>query len=235
LPISELLIRIPISFFILYCLVRLLGKEEISQITFFNFTSAIALGSIAANMAFNKHVSIHNGIFVLVGWSILTVGMEFVSLKSKKARRIIEGEPIIVIKKGKIMEQALRSARLDMSGLKALLREKDIFSLADVQYAIFETDGNLSVMKKSKTDKSKKTDVHTNPDSSLPLATEIVSGGIVNFNNLTTLNRDEDWLLKELEQQGIKSIKEVFYAEIQQDGSLYVDLIDDQVSPSKNH
>ncbi|WP_409304123.1 DUF421 domain-containing protein [Peribacillus sp. SCS-155] len=229
MPVSELLIRIPVSFFMLYVVVRLLGKEEISQLTFFHFTSAIAFGSIAANMAFNKHLSIHNGIFVLVGWSILTVGMELISLKSKKARRIIEGEPVILIKQGRVMEKALGNVRLDMSGLKALLREKGIFSLSDVDYAIFETDGNLSVLKKSNTE-----NIHTNKDSILPLATEVVSQGKIHYQNLRKLNRDEDWLHQELQENGVKSISDVFYAEVQQDGSLYLDIMDDRESTAKD-
>lgn len=124
MALSELLIRLSLAFASLFILTRIMGRKEISQMTFFNFVSAISVGTISATLAINANLSIRNGIIALVGWTAFTLAMGYIDIKFKKARKITTGEPIIVIKEGKVMEDALRSVRLDMDSLKTLLREK---------------------------------------------------------------------------------------------------------------
>ncbi|HZH61127.1 MAG TPA: YetF domain-containing protein, partial [Metabacillus sp.] len=135
----EVMLRISLSFVVLFILTRIMGRKEISQMTFFNFVSAIAIGSIAANLAVNSILSIRNGILALCGWTAFTLIMEFIDIKFKKVRKITLGEPIIVIKDGEIMENSLRSTQLDMDSLNTLLRQKGVFSVKEAQLAIFET------------------------------------------------------------------------------------------------
>lgn len=81
---SQLLLRIAIAFVVLFVLARIMGRKEISQMTFFNFVSAIAIGSIAANFAMNSNVSIVNGVLALIGWTVFTLAIAFIDIKSKK-------------------------------------------------------------------------------------------------------------------------------------------------------
>ncbi len=127
--IPELLIRITIAFVTLFILARIMGRKEISQITFFNFVSAIAIGSVTANLVINQNVSIRNGFIALIGWTIFTLFMDFVDIKSKKLRKITTGDPVVVIKEGNIVENALRKSRLDIDSLNAMLRQKSVFPL----------------------------------------------------------------------------------------------------------
>lgn len=225
----ELVLRIAIGFIVLFSMARWSGRKEISQMTFFNLVSAIAFGSIAAALVVNPSVSILNGIIALLGWAAFTVLTDQIHIKSKKARKLLVGDPVIVIKKGKIMEDALRQTRLDTDSLQAILREKSIFSMSEVEYAIFETDGKLSIMKKEPKQTVTKSDLNIakSQGSFVPLSTELVADGKVNLKNLKKMNKDQTWLNEQLQQAGVQSVDDVFFAEVQTDGKLYIDKRDD--------
>ncbi|RXT03587.1 DUF421 domain-containing protein [Ammoniphilus sp. CFH 90114] len=231
MSVQELSIRILVSFFILLILTRMMGRKEISQLTFFNFVSGITVGTIAGSLAINKNLSIWSGIFALSGWALLTVIMGFLDIKSKKARIIIEGQPVILIKQGRIMEDELRKVRLDVDALNTLLRKKNVFAITDVEYAIFETDGTLSIMKKEALQPVTKLDMNIMKIKTeiFPISTEVVSDGKINLSNLGKLHLDQDWLKQQLAGAGVRSLSEVFYAEIQKDGTLYIDKRDDSI------
>ena len=206
-------------------------RKEISEMTFFNFASAISIGSIAGNLSFNHRLSILNGIIALIVWSLLTLISGRVVIKSKRARRVMNGEPLIIIKNGKMMEKSLRKVNLDTDTLTALLRQKDIFSITEVEYAIFEITGKLSVMKKDNKQPVTREDMKVvNPQQKLsPILTGVVSDGVINETNLEKLNLDTDWLKEQLVQAGISTISDVFYAEVQPDYTLYIDCKNDHL------
>ena len=228
MSVLELLIRITSTFFVLFMLARITGRKEISQMTFFNWVSAISIGSIAANVAVNQNLSLLNGVLALVGWTVFTLVMGFIDIKSKKGRKLTTGEPVIVIKNGQIMDRALRQVRLDLDSLRAMLRKKNVFQLSDVDLAIFETNGQLSVMKKDMQKAITKGDMNviTSPKP-VPVATEFISDGAINYENLTSMNLDQTWLNNQLQQAGMLSVSDVFLAELQQDGTLYIDKKED--------
>src|SRR5699024_3914669 len=148
MTIPELLLRLVLAFLVLFTMARIMGRKEISQMTFFNFVSAIAIGSLSANFALSQDVSIRNGVIAIIAWTIFTLLMGFMDIKSNNIRKVTTGQPLIVVKNGRIMENSLRKARLDIDSLRALLRQKNVFAISDVDYAIFETSGKLSVLKK---------------------------------------------------------------------------------------
>ncbi|MCI3920431.1 DUF421 domain-containing protein [Paenibacillus sp. TRM 82003] len=106
-----------------------------------------------------------------------------------------------------------------------MLRQKNVFSAADVEYAIFETDGNLSVMKKEDKQPATKGDINVPPPnkSISPIPVEVISDGTIIFSNLTKLNLTKEWLEQELKNAGIEAVSKVFFAEVQPDGTLYID------------
>jgi uncharacterized membrane protein YcaP (DUF421 family) len=231
LGVLELLIRITVSFFGLLILTRIIGRKEISQMTFFNFVSAITIGALTANLVLNPQVKISYGFIALIGWSAFTILMAYLDIKSKKARVIIEGQPVIVVKNGKIMEDTLKQCRLSIDTLNAMLRQKNVFSLADVEYAIFETDGKISVMKKENKQFVTKSDINIQigKQKIFPIPTAVVSDGVIELENLSKLNLEKNWLTHQLLQAGIQNTAEVFYAEVQPDGSLYIDKRNDMI------
>lgn len=225
MPLGELFLRLALSFFTLLILARIMGRKELSQMTFFNFVSAIAIGSIGANLAVSANLTIRNGVLALVGWASFTLLMGVIDIKSRQVRKVIEGNPLIVVKNGQIVEKTLRKARLDSDALRAMLRQKNVFSLADVEYAIFETNGKLSVMKKTAQQPVTKQDMQIPaPASQLyTTSTVVISDGKLLEHKLKELNLDAAWLEQQLKQAGIEKVSDVFVAEVQPNGTLFID------------
>ncbi|TYS08633.1 DUF421 domain-containing protein [Bacillus subtilis] len=232
MPIPQLIIRLIIAFITLLVLTRLMGRKEIAQLTFFNFVSAISIGTIGASLAIDSTLSIRNGLIALFAWTVFTIIVGFLDIKFPAIRYAVEGQPVILIRKGKIIDKQLRSVRLDLDALQTLLRKKNIFSLADVDYAIFETDGSLSVLKKEAKQNVTKRDMNVQGENAkVSHPASVIADGKVREDNLKKLNLNKQWLMDLLKESGIQHPKEVFYAEVQTDGTLYIDKKED--SPSE--
>jgi uncharacterized membrane protein YcaP (DUF421 family) len=229
--IIELSFRLILSFVLLLALTRIMGRKEISQMTFFNFVSAIAIGTLGASLAIDSSISVRNGVLALAGWTIFTIVMGVIDLKSKAFRKAVEGVPRVVIRKGEVMDRELSKVRLDLDALNVLLRKKNVFSIKEVDYAIFETDGTLSVMKKEKHQPLTKGDQQIfsgfSPTQQVAMPTALIEDGQIVMDSLRELQLDESWLMEQLTSQGITDMSDVFYAEIQKDGTLAVDRYND--------
>lgn len=221
--IFYLLLRITSIFMVLLILTRILGKNQMSHLTFFNYTTGITIGSIAANMVHETDQPFMDDFISLTWWCVLTFLVGFISLKSGKLRQIIDGQPTILIKKGKIMRDSLKTNRVNMDDLSMLLRKQNIFSITEVEYAILEPNGNLSIMKKPQHQQITKSDMNIYSPSLSHIPSEVIVDGKIIYDNLKELNLNENWLKNELSKQNINSPKDIFYAEIQEDGSLFID------------
>ncbi len=142
-----------------------------------------------------------------------------ITQKFKKTRSLLEGKPSIVIRNGIIDFQELKKNRLDINQLQNLLRKKDVFSVREVAYAILESDGSVSVMKKSLYDSKQDINVIAKP---VFLPTTVISDGEILYDNLEQAGYNEEWLFNELNKLGIANIKQVFYAEWLEGDSLFV-------------
>jgi len=220
----EMILRTTLSFAVLLLLARLLGKKQLSQLTFFNYITGITIGSIAADIAGETETPFTNGLISLIWWSFLTGLVGYIGIKSSKARIVLDGEPTIVIKEGKILEKAMQSIRLNIDDLSMMLREQGVFSTQDVDYAVLEPNGKLSILKKVKQQPATKQDLKVSTPIPKYFPSEIISDGKFISKNLEELNLTKESILQQLQKQGIHSVEEVFYAEIQNDGSLYIDL-----------
>ena len=214
-------LRTTLGFVILLTLTRLLGKKQLSQLTVFTYITGIALGSMASEMIMQKEIRIVDGVLALTLWSLLVLAIEWISLKSAAARVLMDGEPTIVIKRGLILEGALKKLRLNLDDLSMQLRLNQVFSVADVEYAIIEPNGALTVMKKSGKNPATKQDLQVPPEA-VGLPSEIITDGKVVKKNLRELGYSRGQLDAELQKQGITDVKNVLYAELLQDRSLYV-------------
>ena len=220
----EMIFRTTGAFTALLILARLLGKKQMSQLTFFHYATGIAFGSIAAEMAGQSDVPFMDGLVALIWWAVLTLLASYLAIKSPRLRVVLDGEPSIVIRDGVIMEKKMKSLRLHVDDLVMMLREQSIFSVQDVHYAVLETNGQLSVLKKVGQLEATKQDVQAAVPLPKYMPSEIISDGKIVKKNLIELNLTEEWVLKELRKKGVESVGQVFYAQIQTDGSLYTDL-----------
>lgn len=226
---GEILFRTAISFVALLVLTRLLGKKQVGHLTFFNYVTGITFGSTTAEIIVNRHITLLQGISSLVLWSLLAFLIAWIGLQSVKAREILDGQPTILIKKGEILEKALAKQHLNIDDLSMLLRNKDVFSPKEVEFAILEPDGQLSVLKKEELLPSTKKDIKANITPIQRIPTELVVDGKIVEKNLKKLDVSEVWLDRQLKKAKIDSLDQVFYAELQLDGTLYIDKYQDSI------
>ncbi|MCY9414611.1 DUF421 domain-containing protein, partial [Bacillus haynesii] len=161
-------------------------------------------------------------LFAILVWAILIYSIEVLSQKVQNTRGFLEGRPSIVINKGKIDYNALKKNKLDLNQLQTLAREKGCFSLNEIQYAILETDGSISVLPKHKYGMPTKEDLNI-PYKPVQLPVPVILDGQLEKNNLHEAGFDELWLQNQLSSQGITQYQDVLYAEWRGDeGQLYI-------------
>jgi uncharacterized membrane protein YcaP (DUF421 family) len=196
----------------LFFLTKILGKTQISQITAFDFISAIIVGELVGNALYDENVGIMDILITVLMWGFLIFLTEIITEKSQRWRKFLEGEPSIVIQKGKIDYKQLKKNHLDINQLQHLLRSKDVFSIRECEYAILETDGTISVMKKQPYSNVTLEDLKiSKKQQTLPVS--LILDGMVIKDNLASIQKDESWLLNEIRQRGAKTVEEVLYAE----------------------
>lgn len=214
--------RTLLGFTVLFLLTRMLGKKQIGQLTHFTYITGIALGNIVGDMVVHRDIKLMDGLVGVTLWAVLTFLLEYLSLKSSKARVLLDGEPMIVIKKGKIQEKALSKSKLNIDDLSMLLRNKEVFSFSDVDYAILETNGQLSVLKIPESESPTRKDLKILTHQRVHIPSEIIVDGKVVIGNLEEFSLSQAWLDNQLKLFGIESVSDVIYAELQSDGRLYI-------------
>lgn len=226
-------VRAIISFFSLLIFAKILGKEQISQLTFFDYILGITIGSIASEATIDLSSRAWPHFVGLLSWSLLAYLMQCVTLKWRYLAKVIEGEPVIVIMSGKIMENVLRKMKFRVSDVLELLRNQGIFDLNEVDYAILEPNGSLSVLKKPEylPLTPKDMNIEVKPSG---ISTELVYDGKLIEENLKQMNKDKKWLMNQLKKHGIKDVSEVFLVTLNDAGSLYVDKYKDNIKKVKD-
>ncbi|HZW83393.1 MAG TPA: DUF421 domain-containing protein [Candidatus Deferrimicrobium sp.] len=214
-------LRALLAFITLLLLVRLIGRKQMSQMTFTDYIVGISMGSLGANLTVNKSLSIISGVIAIAAWCGFDILTSFLALKNSRMRRLIYGEPLIVINKGQIHDQNMSKSNYSINDLLMQLREKDVFDPATVDFAILEPNGQLSVLKKPE---------HTNPTSKdmglskapQGLMTDLIIDGKVLSNNLLEVKKDEAWLREKLQEKGFKDLEAVIFAGLFTNGEFYV-------------
>ncbi|MDO6450535.1 MULTISPECIES: DUF421 domain-containing protein [Oceanobacillus] len=222
-----ILIRSTVAFFLLFILTRIMGKKQISQLTFFDYCVGITIGSIAATMSVDQNVKALNGIMSLIVWGIFPILLAYFGMKSNTFSNLTDGKPTILIKNGEILEGSMKKNLMNLNELMLLLREKNVFTVSDVEMAVLETNGDLSVM--LKTDKQPV----TSKMLGIPVEHEhgpniLIMDGNIMKKSMQKLGYTVEWLLGEIQKQGANEINDVFLAQIDSRGQLYVDLYEDK-------
>lgn len=223
------LVRSIIGFFSLLIFTRIIGKEQISQLTFFDYVLGITIGSIAASLTTDLSSRAWPHWIGLITWAALGYLMEIVTLKWRYAAKVLEGEPVIVIMNGKIMEKALKKAKYRVSDILELMRNQGVFDPNEVDFAIIESNGRLSILKKAEHLPLTPKDMNI-PVKNSGISTELIYDGILIEENLRQLNKDKEWLMNELNEHGINNISEVFLVTLNPEGSIYIDKYDDHIT-----
>ncbi len=223
----QVLIKSVLIFVLLLAAVRFMGKRSIVRITPFHMVSYIVIAVLTALVSANVITNPVLGLIPLGVWVISTILLEYLALKSKGIHDLIYGKETVLIKHGRIMEQSLLKARLTGDELLRALRAKNAFSLADVEFAVLETTGDISVFMKSDKNPVTVSDLEIKVSPFTEPQTVILDGNILN-EPLASLGHNRDWLGLQLEKLGV-SLDNVFIAQVDSTGELYVDLFDDSI------
>ncbi len=217
------LVRSLIGFFTLFVFARLLGKQEISQLSFFDYVLGITIGSIAGSLSVDLSSRAWPHWVGLFTWTVTVFALQLITFRSKKVNKYLVGEPTILIKNGQVMEDSMHKLRYTIADLLKQLRSKDVFDISRVDFAILETNGQLSVLLKPEYQCTTPGDINITPPAS-GVSTELIYSGVVVESNLAAASLDRLWLDTQLKLQGINNPSEVFVATFNPaSGSLYVD------------
>jgi len=211
----------------LFIITRILGKKPLSKLSFFEYIVGITVGDIAGTMSMDLSISLEEGITSILIWSLFPVLTSRISLRNKKFRDFVEGNSTLFIKNGKILEENLKREKYTVDELLEQLRKKDVFRVADVEFAVLEPNGDLNVLLKREKQPLTVGDVFPNPPSEKEPQTVIMDGMILD-EPLATMGLNRGWLKQQLDKQGV-AVENVFLAQIDSYGQLTIDLYDDKI------
>lgn len=214
---ASLTIELLLGFFALLILTKFMGKTQISQITPFNFISALVLGELVGNAIYSLDVNLLYILYSLGLWTFLVYFIEIATQKKRKLRAFFEDKPSVIIVNGQIDFVELKKSKLDLDELQGLLRQKDVFLIKEVEFAILETNGALSILKTEDTNNIKMT-----------LPVNLIMDGEVIPENLKVSGHDMKWIDNELNIRGIKEIKMVFLAQWTKEYGLHISIKNDK-------
>ena len=182
---------------------RLMGKREIGQLQPFELAIAIMIADLASIPMTDSGIPITNGIISILGLLLMHLVISFLNVKSIKAREIICGKPTILIYRGKIDEKALKKERFTINELEERLRGNNIFNLGDVEYAILETSGQVTVIQKPEKRNTIPEDFNITPEyEGIPY--DLVVDGKIMEKNLQAIGKNYQWLKKQVEKFNMK-------------------------------
>ncbi len=195
----------------LFLFTKLMGNREMSQLSMFDYVSSIALGSIAGEMAVMSTDSILEPFISMIIFSVLTIFISYITCKSIFLRRFFEGQIILLYQNGQVFEKNLLKAKMDMDEFLSACRVSGYYDLEEVHTVYLETNGKISVLPNAQNRPATPSDLNLNPTQNIPLANVIIDGKILK-DNLKSTGKNEKWVEKQLQSNGVTDIKEVILA-----------------------
>ncbi|WP_181347954.1 DUF421 domain-containing protein [Thalassobacillus sp. CUG 92003] len=229
MDLIDILIRTTVSLAVLYILCRSLSKKLISHMTFIDFVAGITIGSITADVVISTDTPFITGLTLLVVFAMLILLLDVLSLKSFQIRKILKSKPSVLIRNGKVLEDEMTKVRFSIDELLHQLRKKNAFYLDEVEAAILETDGSLSVLKKPAKQQVTMGSLNIYP-SSRGIPHVFIMDGQILSSGLAALGKDIDWVNAILKSHNVTAIKNVMVAQIDQTGRVYLDTKQDDLS-----
>ena len=194
---------------ILFLIAKVIGHNQVAQLEFFDYITGITIGSIAAELATTLDKPWWKPTISMLVFGSITVALSIITRRFARSRKFINGTPTIVMNDGKLYRQNMKKAKLELSEFLLLCRQEGYFNLNDIQTAVFEYNGKLSILPVSTKRPLNPEDMELNPKPE-HIGTEIIMDGRVMGDNLKRKGLNDDWLQKELKKQGYKSTKEIF-------------------------
>ncbi len=205
-----------VSLAVLFALCKLMGNKQISQLSMFDYIIGISIGSIAAEMATELEAPLYP-LAAMVLYALAAFGISILTSRSLTARKLFTGKPILLMDAGVIYRENMRKARFDLSDFLTLCRINGYFNVNDIQTAILEENGTVSILPKAETRPLTPRDVEKYPTQE-HVCTNVILDGIPLYRSLTAMGRDENWLNKQLASCGYGNAREVYLATLDSEG-----------------
>lgn len=198
------------SFGVLFLVAKFIGHKQIAQLDFFDYITGITIGSIAAEMATELEEP-WKPLTTMVIYGGITLLLSIISNKFPRTRKYLNGTPTILMDHGKLYYKNLKKAKLDLSEFMVMCRQQGYFDLTNIQTAVFEYTGKLTILPVSSQRPVTPNDMHLSPEQEL-LFTELIMDGRILEDNLKRMGFDLNWLNKQLKQHHIYSPRDVILA-----------------------
>ena len=192
----------------LFVIAKFIGHKQMSQLDFFDYITGITIGSIGAELATELEKPLKPFVAMLV-YGTITILLSLITSKFPKMRKVINGTPTIIMNNGRIYRKNMKKAKIDLSEFLVLCRQAGYFNLADIQTAIFEYNGRLTVLPVSTRRPLNPEDVKLTPQPEY-ISAEVIMDGRVLDENLKRMGVDIKWLENQIKKQGFKNVKEIF-------------------------
>ncbi len=218
-----ILVRTIILYFVVILATRLMGKRQIGELQPSEFVIAIMISDVASIPMQNTGVPIISGIVPILTLLVGELIVSFVSLKSRRVRRMLSGKPSVIICHGKIDEDEMRKQRFTIEDLMEELRISGYADISQLEYAVLETNGQISVIPKTSARPITVSDLKIEVQDEL-IPRTIILDGQVDSDELQKSGKNIDWLNKQLQKNGIKNASDVFIATTDTSGNLFVQI-----------
>jgi uncharacterized membrane protein YcaP (DUF421 family) len=224
---TSIIIRSILFVVTLFAITKLGGKKQLAELSFFEYVAGITIGSIAGEVIMGLDGNMFHGVLAIFIFGGFTFLVDVLSIKSKTFRDLIEGKATVFIKDGKVLEENLKKEKYTIDELNSLLRQKNVFKTADVEFAILEPKGDLSVLLKKEMQPVTPKDLDLNVAPEKETQTVIMDGEVLN-DPLTAAGKNRGWLDIELANLGV-TVDNVFIGQVDSYGALTIDTYDDQL------
>lgn len=199
------------SFFVIFVLTKMMGYRQMSQMSMFDYIIGITIGSIAAEMATSLEESFVQPLTAMIVYALASLALAILTSKCMKARRIIEGEPLVLLNHGEIYRRNLKKAKMDVTEFLVQCRVSGYFDINDLECAILEGNGKISFLPKVGKRPVSPSDLQLTPEQDYMVANVILDGKVMK-ENLKQMGKDEKWLHSQITARGAKQVSDVLLA-----------------------
>lgn len=224
MDIIEALLIIPrslLSLFILFLVTKLIGKKQVSELSLFDYVIGISIGNFTAEMTMSLDVQFINGVMALLTFGLFAYLISLLTMKSIRIRRFFIGVPTVIIQNGKIIEKAMKHVMIDINDLLEQCRINGYYDLTQIEYAIMEAYGKISIMPKSEYKPLTPNDMKKKVAQE-DLQANVIIDGVIMQNNLENMNKSINWLEKELKVKGYKEYDDIILAILDKNDKLTI-------------
>lgn len=223
---TVVVLRTILVYFVVFVVLRVMGRRELSKLSLFDLVFSLMLAEVAVFIIEDTDKSLWAGFAPLLALVVIQKGMAWIGLKSAFIRRCFDGEPRVLIERGALNQKEMNRQRYTLDDLLLQLRMKDVTAMSDIEMAILETNGQLSVLKKSQLQQDDKTDGQRHSYGGFPLF--LIMDGRVQTDHLARIGCDQTWLENELKSRGILDIRQVFVCSLDYRGEFFINLKESQ-------